>query len=654
MCSGKTLAFQANDAGSIPAARSSKISLNFRACTAFWPLTLVHGTARTKHHNSGAQKMVRRASNGADLLDRATSKRVGALAQLWPFLVPYKVLLAAAFAALVLTASVSLVLPLAVRRVVDNFNTENGAILDLYFTAALFIAALLAIGTGLRYALVTRLGERVVADIRKAVFDRVIGLSPAFYERLMTGEVLSRITTDTTLILSVIGSSISIALRNLLLLVGGLVLMLFTSAKLTALVLLIVPLVIVPILVLGRRLRVLSRENQDWIAASSGNASEALQSVQTVQAFTHEDASRATFAEVTERSYHAARKRVTTRALMTVIVIFLVFTGIVGVLWIGARDVRADGMTAGALVQFVIYSVMVAGSVAALSEIWGELQRAAGATERLVDLLQAEDQVHDPANPVPLPTPVRGAITFENVQFAYPARHETPALDTLNLRIEPGETVALVGPSGAGKTTIVQLIQRFYDPDKGQILLDDVPLKDMTRADFRRALALVPQDPVIFAASALDNIRFGRLDATDEDVANAAQAAAAHAFITALPEGYETQLGERGVMLSGGQKQRIAIARAILRDAPVLLLDEATSSLDAESERAVQSAVDAMAHSRTTIIVAHRLATVKKADRIIVMDQGRIVAEGSHDNLVAQDGLYARLARLQFTDGEAA
>lgn len=598
--------------------------------------------------------MVRRAENGADQIDRDKSKRVGALAELWPFMKPYKVLVVAAFLALVLTASVSLILPLAVRRVVDNFSVEDGALLDLYFTAAVGIAGLLAVGTGLRYALVTRLGERVVADIRKAVFGRVIGMSPAFFEQIMTGEVVSRITTDTTLILSVIGSSVSIALRNLLILLGGLAFMLVTSTKLTLMVLLIVPLIIVPILTLGRKLRKLSRENQDWIAAGSGNASEALLSVQAVQAFTHEDASRAQFGDVTEKSYDAAKRRVTTRALMTVIVIFLVFTGIVGVLWIGARDVRAGNMSAGMLVQFVIYSVMVAGATAALSEIWGELQRAAGATERLVELLQSEDRVKDPASPLPVPVPVKGAIGFEDVSFAYPSRPGMPALDNLTLSIRAGETVALVGPSGAGKTTIVQMIQRFYDPDAGQVTLDDVPLQQMARREFRQAMALVPQDPVIFAASARENIRFGRLDATDVQVEEAARAAAAHDFINALPKGYDTYVGERGVMLSGGQKQRIAIARAILRDAPVLLLDEATSALDAESERAVQTAVEALAKTRTTIIVAHRLATVKKADRIIVMDQGRIVAEGTHDSLVAEGGLYARLARLQFTDGEVA
>lgn len=590
------------------------------------------------------------ARNDTATEDRARSKKVGALGGLLPFLRPYRGLLALASAALVLTATVSLVLPMAVRRVVDNFNAEQG-ILDLYFGAAIVVAGLFALGSGLRYYLVTRLGERVVADIRRALFDRVMGLSPAFFERIMTGEVLSRITTDTTLILSLIGSSISIALRNALILLGGLVLMFLTSAKLAGLVLLIVPAVVVPIVVLGRRLRQLSRENQDWIASSSGSAAEALGAVQTVQAFTHEGQTRAAFADVTEKAFASAKTRIGTRAVMTVIVIFLVFTGIVGVLWMGARDVRAGAMSAGELIQFVIYAVMVAGSVGALSEIWGELQRAAGATERLVELLGTDDPVQDPAHPAALPQPVQGEIVFDDVIFRYPARPQTSALDHVSLTVRRGETVALVGPSGAGKTTILQLLMRFYDPQSGAVRLDGIDLRQMDRMAFRRAIAMVPQDPVIFAASARENIRFGRPEASDAEVEAAARAAAAHDFIMALPEGYDSFLGERGVMLSGGQKQRVAIARAILRDAPVLLLDEATSALDAESERAVQQAVESLAEGRTTLVVAHRLATVKRADRIVVFDQGRIVAQGRHDDLVAEGGLYARLARLQFTDG---
>ncbi|WP_162302375.1 ABC transporter transmembrane domain-containing protein [Tabrizicola thermarum] len=590
-------------------------------------------------------------SDSSAVEDRPKSKRVAALRGLVPFLWPYRGLGLLALLALILTASVSLVLPLAVRRVIDGFNDADAGLLDKYFAAALGIAGLLALGTGLRYYLVTRLGERVVADIRRALFDRVLGMSPAFFERILTGEVLSRITTDTTLILSVIGSSVSVALRNVLILLGGLVLLFLTSAKLTGLVLLIVPAIIVPIVVLGRRLRALSRENQDWIAASSGSASEALTSVQTVQAFTHEGATRAQFAEVTEKSFVSAKARIRTRAVMTVIVIFLTFAGIVGVLWVGARDVRAGEMSVGALIQFVIYAVMVAGAVGALSEIWGELQRAAGATERLVELLNTEDSVKDPVRPVPLPRPVRGEIAFEEVTFRYPARPEASALNGVSLHVSPGETVALVGPSGAGKTTILQLLMRFYDPQSGRITLDGIALPDMARSDFRQAIALVPQDPVIFATSARENIRFGRLDATDAEVEAAAKAAAAHDFLTALPQGYDSYLGERGVMLSGGQKQRVAIARAILRDAPILLLDEATSALDAESERLVQAAVERLAEGRTTLVVAHRLATVKRADRIVVFDKGRIVAQGTHDALVAEGGLYARLARLQFTEG---
>ncbi|MGN7868262.1 ABC transporter transmembrane domain-containing protein [Paracoccus sp. 22332] len=581
--------------------------------------------------------------------DRPSSRRVGALGALWPFLRPYRVQVVLALFALAATSAISLVLPLAVRRVVDNFD-DGAGLLDEYFGAALIIVALLALGTAARYYFVTRLGERVVADIRKAVFARVITLSPAFFERVMTGEILSRITTDTTLIQSVIGSSLSIALRNMIILAGGMAMLAFTSLKLMGLVLLIIPVILVPIIVLGRRLRGLSRKAQDWIAASSGAASETLLAAQTVQAYTHEGRSIARFDNVTERSFDVALTRIRTRALMTAIVIFLIFAGVIGVLWVGARDVQAGAMTAGQLVQFVIYAILVAGSTGALSEIWGELQRAAGATERLGELLAAEDALTDPPRPVPLPRPVRGRITLEEVGFHYPTRPDVSALEGVSLSIQPGETVALVGPSGAGKTTVIQLIQRFWDPQSGRVTLDGIDLRDMARADFRQAIALVPQDPVIFATTALENIRLGRPDASPAEVQAAARAAHAHDFISTLPQGYDTPLGERGVMLSGGQRQRIAIARAILRDAPVLLLDEATSALDAESESLVQAAVNRLSEGRTTVVVAHRLATVKKADRIVVFDGGRIVAQGTHDALVAEGGLYARLARMQFMD----
>lgn len=584
------------------------------------------------------------------LEDRPTSRRVGALRALWPFMRPYRRQVLLAFLALALTSGISLILPLAARRVVDNFD-DGAGLLDEYFAAALGIVALLALGTALRYYFVTRLGERVVADIRKAVFGRVIRLSPGFFERIMTGEILSRITTDTTLIQSVIGSSLSLALRNAMILAGGLAMLAVTSVKLMGFVLLIVPVMLLPIIVFGRRLRRLSRANQDWIAASSGAASESLLAAQTVQAYTHEARSAARFDGVTEQSYDVALARIRTRAVMTAIVIFLIFAGVIGVLWVGARDVREGAMTAGQLVQFVIYSILVASSSGALSEIWGELQRAAGATERLAELLTAEDALSDPPQPVALPRPAKGRIALEGVTFHYPTRPDVSALEGVDLLIQPGETVALVGPSGAGKTTVIQLIQRFWDPLSGRITLDGIDLRDMRRDDFRQELALVPQDPMIFAASARENIRLGAPEASDAQIEAAARAAHAHDFISALPQGYDTPLGERGVMLSGGQRQRIAIARAILRDAPVLLLDEATSALDAESEALVQAAVSRLAEGRTTIVIAHRLATVKKADRIVVFEHGRIVAQGTHRQLVEQDGLYARLARMQFMDG---
>lgn len=584
--------------------------------------------------------------------EREKSKNVGQLKALWPFIWPYRALAGWAILALLVTAVISLLLPVAVRRVVDNFNSEIVGLLNQYFASAIVFAGLLAAGTALRYALVTRLGERVVTDLRKAIFGHVIGMSPAFFEKIMTGEVISRITTDTTLIQSVIGSSVSIALRNAMVFAGGLLLMSFTSLKLTMLVLLIVPAVLIPILVLGRRLRVLGRENQEKIAQSAAVASESLLAVQTVQAFTNEDRVRGIFDEASEQSFLSALRRVTTRAAMTAIVIFLVFSGVIGVLWIGAHDVRSGDMSVGTLVQFVIYSIMVAGSVAALSEIWGELQRAAGATERLIELIQAIDAVQDTSDPIDAANRAAGEIAFENVNFTYPSRPDQSALCDVSFHVKPGETIAIVGPSGAGKSTIIQLLLRFYDPQSGRITIDGDDITELKRTDFRRSIALVPQEPVIFAASAFENIQQGRQSATREEVIAAAQAAHAQEFIERLPQGYDSSLGERGIMLSGGQKQRIAIARAILRDAPILLLDEATSALDSKSESLVQAAVDALSEDRTTLVVAHRLATVKKADRILVMEQGRIVDQGTHDALVSKGGLYATLARMQFTEGQ--
>ena len=581
---------------------------------------------------------------------RAKKGKPTLLKRLLPFFAPYKMQVLAAALALVTAAFFTLLMPIALRRVIDlGFDEGKAAYIDKYFLAMIGVAGALAIATSLRFYFVTRLGERIVTDIRRAVYDHAIGMSPQFFEKIRTGETLSRITTDTTLVQTLVASTVSIGLRNILLLAGGVLMLFITSAKLTALVLLLVPLIVIPIIVMGRKVRGFSKEAQDRIAETSAIAGETLGAVRDVQSFTREGESRDQFGVAAEGAFDAARRRIAARSRLTAIVIFLVFTGIVSVMWIGATDVIDKKMTAGELGQFILYAVIVAGAFAALSEMWTQLQQAAGATERLVEILDSESEIVAPATPVTLPEP-RGEIEFRDVTFAFPSRPTERALDGFSLHVNPGETVALVGPSGAGKTTVFHLLQRFYDPTNGAIRLDGVRLRDAEPEAVRARLAVVPQEPAIFATSVLENIRFGRPGASEEEAQAAAMAAAASDFIEALPDRYETVVGERGVLLSGGQRQRIAIARAMLRDAPVLLLDEATSALDAESERAVQEAFERLATGRTTLVIAHRLATVKKADRIVVLDAGRIVAEGTHESLVAENGLYARLARLQFTE----
>jgi ATP-binding cassette subfamily B protein len=525
----------------------------------------------------------------------------------------------------------------------DNIHLLNNALLYL-----IGMVVLLAASTFSRFYLVSWLGERVVADIRNAIFSRVLRLSPAFFETNKTGELLSRLTTDTTLLQTVIGSQASSALRNLILLTGGIVMLFITSPRLTGLVFLLVPVVVVPIIILGKRVRQRSRLSQDRIADLGGQAEEALNAVHTVQAFGQEANIEARFTDRVEKAFDTAISRVRARAFLTAFVILFVFTGIALVLWLGGHDVLDGRLSGGELSSFLFFAVVVAGSVGSLSEVYGDLQHAAGAAERLVELLRQDSDIAAPENPEALPEPPEGAVTLEQVTFSYSSRPDEPALSDYSLKVAPGERVALVGPSGAGKTSVFNLLLRFYDPSQGEVQVDGMDLRRVQPESARARFGLVPQDPAIFAANAWDNIRFGRPDADNEAVRAAARAAGAEAFLDALPEGFDTFLGEKGMRLSGGQKQRLAIARAILRNPTILLLDEATSALDAESERAVQEALETLMVNRTTLVIAHRLATVQKADRIIVMEQGRVVAEGTHDTLVAEDGLYARLAALQF------
>ena len=577
------------------------------------------------------------------------------LNMLGPYLRPYRGRVALALLSLLVAAGTVLAFGACLRALIDRgFTQGRPDVLNYALASLLAVAVVLAIASGARFYLVSWLGERVVGDLRRDLFAHVIRLGPAWFEIKRSGDVMSRISADAQLIEQVIGSSASVALRNSLMCIGGVAMLVITNPKLALLVLAVVPLVVAPIILFGRKVRALSREAQARMADMVSEGGETLDAVRTVQAFAQEDRAARRFAEATERTFAAARRRVAQRAVMTTLVIFIVFAAVGFLLWMGGHDVLSGRISAGDLTAFVFYAVLVASSGGAISETIGDLQRAAGAAERLAELGAEPPVIVEAVNPKPLSKPAQGSVRFEEVSFRYPTRPDSLALDRFDLSVAPGETVAIVGPSGAGKTTVFNLLLRFYDPESGTIRIDGIDIRDLCFADLRGALAIVPQEPVLFTTSVAENIRYGRPDAADDEVRAAAEAASALSFIEALPQGFDTHLGARGVRLSGGQRQRIAIARALLRDPAILLLDEATSALDAESELAVQQALDRLMHKRTTLVIAHRLATVQKADRIVVIDRGRVVDVGRHVDLVRRDGLYARLAELQFNLSAAA
>ncbi|MGA7454108.1 MAG: ABC transporter transmembrane domain-containing protein [Rhodoplanes sp.] len=572
-----------------------------------------------------------------------------------PFIARYRMRALGALLAILVASLATLAVPIAVRRMIDfGFSEERIGLIDQYFTVLIAVAAVLAAASALRYYLVTTIGERVVADLRATVFDHLTGLSAAFFDTARTGELVSRLTADTTQIKTAVGTSVSVALRNLVLFLGSAVMMVVTSPRLSLFVIAVIPVIVLPLVAFGRMVRRRSRTAQDTLAEASAYAAELIGAMRILQAFTNEKLATGRFSAAVERAYSAALHSTRARAWLTAVVIFLVFASVVIVLWVGAQDVVDQRITAGRLSQFVLYAVFAAGALGELSQMWGEISQAAGAAERLSEVLAVQPVITAPPHPTPLPARGQGEVAFDRVCFAYPTRPEVAALDEVSFRVLPGEKLAIVGPSGAGKSTIFHLIQRFYDPGSGTVAFDGVRLSDADPRELRAHIALVPQDAVVFAASVGENIRFGRPDASEAEIARAAALAVASEFIARLPQGLDTMVGERGVMLSGGERQRVAIARAILRDASLLLLDEATSSLDAENETLVQEALTHLMQGRTTLVIAHRLATVLSCDRILVLDRGRIVEEGTHDTLVQRGGLYARLARLQFDTAAAA